>query len=37
VSAQTLSDNLSLADFGNFAVEVTASTANSLELRVTPK
>jgi hypothetical protein len=37
VSAQTLSDNLSLVDFGTFGVEVTASTANTLDLRVTPK
>ena len=37
VSAQTLSDTLTLSDFGTFGVEVTASTANTLELRVTPK
>jgi hypothetical protein len=37
VSAQTLSDTLTLSDFGTFGVEVTGSTANSLELRVTPK
>jgi len=37
VSAQTLSDSLSLQDFGSFGVEVIGSTANSLELKVTPK
>ncbi len=37
VSTQSLSDTLSLSDFGTFGVEVTGSTANSLELRVTPK
>jgi hypothetical protein len=37
VSAQTLSDDLVLKDFGTFAVEVVGSTANSLELKVTPK
>jgi hypothetical protein len=36
-SAQNLSDELSLKDFGSFSVEVTGSTANSLELRVLPK
>jgi len=36
-SAQTLSDELVLKDFGTFAVEVVSSTANSLELKVTPK
>ncbi len=36
-SAQALSDELSLKDFGTFSVEVTSSTANSLELRVVPK
>ncbi len=37
VSVQTLSGDLSLRDFGTFAVEVVGSTANSLELRVAPK
>lgn len=36
-SAQTLSDELILKDFGTFAVEVVGSTANSLELKVTSK
>ncbi len=36
-SAQALSDELVLRDFGTFAVEVVGSTANSLELRVAPK
>jgi hypothetical protein len=36
-SAQTLSDELLLKDFGAFAVEMVSSTANSLELKVTPK
>jgi hypothetical protein len=36
-SAQSLSDELSLKDFGTFTVDVTGSTANSLELRVVPK
>jgi hypothetical protein len=36
-SAQQLSDELVLRDFGTFAVEVVGSTANSLELKVTPK
>jgi len=36
-SAQTLSDELLLRDFGTFAVEITGSTANSLELKVRPK
>ncbi len=36
-SAQALSDELSLKDFGTFSVEVTSSTANSLELKVIPK
>jgi hypothetical protein len=36
-SAQTLSDEILLRDFGAFIVEVTGSTANSLELKVTPK
>jgi hypothetical protein len=36
-SAQTLSDELSLKDFGTFTVEVAGSTANSLELKVMPK
>jgi hypothetical protein len=37
MSAQALSDELLLKDFGAFGVEVTGSTANSLELTVTPK
>jgi hypothetical protein len=37
MSAQVLSDELSLRDFGTFGVEIVASTSNSLELRVTPK
>ncbi len=37
MSAQTLSDDLVLRNFGTFAVEVVGSTANSLELKVTPK
>ena len=36
-SAQSLSDELLLKDFGTFAVEVVGSTANSLELKITPK
>ncbi len=36
-SSQVLSDELVLRDFGTFSVEVTGSTANSLELKVTPK
>jgi len=36
-SAQTLSDELLLRDFGGFSVEVVSSTANSLELKVAPK
>ena len=36
-SAQTLSDEILLRDFGPFTVEVTGSTANSLELKVTQK
>jgi hypothetical protein len=36
-SAQVLSDELLLRDFGSFGVEVVGSTANSLELKVTPK
>jgi hypothetical protein len=36
-SAQTLSDELLLRDFGSFAVEVVSSSANALELKVTPK
>ncbi len=36
-SAQILSDELSLKDFGTFTVEVVSSTANQLELRVVPK
>lgn len=37
MSAQVLSDELSLRDFGTFGVEIVASTPNSLELRVTAK
>jgi len=37
VSTQTLSDDLLLRDFGAFTVEVVNSTANSLELKVSPK
>ena len=36
-SCQILSDELSLKDFGTFAVEVVNSSANQLELRVVPK
>ncbi len=36
-SAQQLSDELLLKDFGTFSVDVVGSTANSLELRVVPK
>jgi hypothetical protein len=36
-SAQQLSDELVLKDFGTFSVEVVGSTANSLELKVAPK
>jgi len=36
-SAQILSDELSLKDFGTFSVEVVSSTANNLELKVMPK
>ncbi len=36
-SAQQLSDELTLRDFGAFSVEVTGSTANWLELKVTSK
>jgi hypothetical protein len=36
-SAQIISDELSLKDFGTFSVEVVSSTANQLELRVVPK
>ncbi|HUJ19473.1 MAG TPA: flagellar assembly protein T N-terminal domain-containing protein [Nitrospirota bacterium] len=35
--AQQLSDELVLRDFGTFSVEVVGSTANSLELKVSPK
>jgi hypothetical protein len=35
-SAQLLSDELLQRDFGTFTVEVVSSTANSLELKVTP-
>ncbi len=34
---QTISDEILLRDFGAFSVKVTGSTANSLELKVTPK
>ena len=37
VSAQTLSDDLLLTDFGTFTVEVVSSTPNFLELNVTTK
>jgi hypothetical protein len=36
-SAQILSDELVLKDFGGFSVEVVSSTANALELKVAPK
>jgi MoaA/NifB/PqqE/SkfB family radical SAM enzyme len=36
-SAQVLSDELLSRNFGAFTVEVIGSTANSLELKVTPK
>jgi hypothetical protein len=36
-SAQSISDELLLKDFGSFTVEVISSTANTLELKVTPK
>ncbi len=36
-SAQQLSDELVLKDFGTFCVEVVSSTANTLELKVAPK
>lgn len=36
-SAQQLSDELVLRDYGTFAVDVVGSTANTLELKVTPK
>jgi hypothetical protein len=36
-SAQTLSDEILLRNFGAFSVDVVGSTANSLELKVTPK
>jgi len=36
-SAQMLSDELLLKNFGTFAVEIVGSTANSLVLKVTPK
>jgi hypothetical protein len=37
VSAQTLSDDLLLRDFGTFTVEIVRSTPNSLKLKITPK
>jgi len=36
-SAQSISDEILLKNFGTFAVEVVSSTANSLELKVSPK
>lgn len=36
-SAQSVSDELLLKDFGTFTVEVAGSTANTLELKVMPK
>ena len=36
-SAQIISDELSLKDFGTFAVEGVSSTANQLEIRIVPK
>ena len=36
-SAQLLSDELAIKDFGTFSVDVTGSSANSLELKVMPK
>jgi hypothetical protein len=36
-SAATLSDEILLRNFGAFSVDVVSSTANALELRVTPK
>lgn len=36
-SAQALSDELQMRDFSGFLVEVTGLTANSIELKVTPK
>ena len=36
-SAQSISDELLLKDFGTFTVEVISSTANALELKVMPK
>lgn len=36
-SAQIISNELLLKDFGAFSVEVVSSTANSLELKVAPK
>jgi hypothetical protein len=36
-SSQSISDELLLKDFGTFSVEVVGSTANSLELKITPK
>jgi hypothetical protein len=35
-STQVLSDELAIKTFGDFSVDVTSSTANSLELRVVP-
>lgn len=36
-SAQILSDELALTDFGTFSVEIVRTTANTLELKVVPK
>lgn len=36
-STQVLSDELLSRDFGTFSVEITGSTANSLEMKVAPK
>jgi hypothetical protein len=36
-NAQTLSDDILHKDFGAFSVEVMSSTANFLELKVTPR
>ncbi len=37
VSAQTLSNDLLLRDFGAFTVDVVSSSPNTLELKITPK
>jgi hypothetical protein len=36
-SAQALADELLLRNFGTFGVQVTAQTANTIELKVVPK